>query len=85
MGRNDRLEPLDDGFVAFHDEKGERWKHKDMSAARTGEGYRVFVSDHGVERRYAFGAKESHDATIIDLREQLAQSTPVPAGTAAGG
>jgi hypothetical protein len=79
MGRNDRLEPLDDGFVAFHDESGARWKHKDMSPARTGEGYRVFVSDRGEERRYAFGPRESHDATIIDLREQLAKATPAPA------
>jgi hypothetical protein len=85
MGRNDRLEPLDDGFVAFHDEKGERWKHKDMSESRTGEGYRVFISDHGVERRYPFGPRESHDATILDLREQLAKSTSATAGTSAGG
>ena len=78
MGRNDRLEPLDDGFVAFHAENGERWKHKDMSESRTGEGYRVFISDRGEERRYAFGPKESHDATVLDLREQLAKSTPAP-------
>jgi hypothetical protein len=82
MSRNDRLEPLDDGFVAFHDEKGARWKHKDMSESRTGEGYRVFISDRGEERRYAFGPKESHDATVLDLRDQLSKSTPASAATA---
>jgi hypothetical protein len=84
MGRNDRFEPLDDGFVAFHDEKGERWKHKDMSEARTGEGYRLFVSDRGEERRYAFGPRESHDATILDLRDQLAKATSGPAAATTG-
>jgi hypothetical protein len=78
---NNRLEPLADGFVAFHTERGERWRHKDMSPARTGPGYRVFVSDAGEERRYEFGANESHDATILDLRDQLARSKPVAAGT----
>jgi hypothetical protein len=45
----------------------------------------VFISDHGVERRYPFGPRESHDATILDLREQLAKSTSATAGTSAGG
>jgi hypothetical protein len=81
---HDRLEQLDDGFVAFHDEKGVRWKHKDMTPGRTGEGYRVFISDHGEERRYTFGPKESHDATILDLRDQLAKATPPTATPAAG-
>ena len=77
---HDRLEPLADGFVAFHTERGERWRHKDMSEARTGPGYRVFVSDKGEERRYQFGEHESHDATILDLRDQLARAKPVAAG-----
>ena len=76
MGRNDRLEPLPDGFVAFHTERGERWKHKDVAGAGAGTGYRLFVSDAGEERHYVFGPKESHDATILDLREQLAKATP---------
>jgi hypothetical protein len=79
---NNRLEPLADGFVAFHTERGERWRHKDMSPARTGPGYRVFVSDAGEERRYEFGANESHDATVFDLRDQLARASAVPAGAA---
>jgi hypothetical protein len=77
MSHNDRLEPLDDGFVAFHTENGERWKHKDLEESRAGGGYRVFISDRGEERRYVFGPRESHDATIFDLRTQLAKATPV--------
>jgi hypothetical protein len=81
MGRNDRLEPLPDGFVAFHTERGERWKHKDMEEeGRVGVGYRLFISDRGEERRYTFGPKEPHDATVLDLRDQLAKATPVGAG-----
>lgn len=79
---NNKLEPVADGFVAFHTERGERWRHKDMSAARTGPGYRLFVSDAGEERRYEFGEHESHDATILDLREQLARAKPMTAGAA---
>jgi hypothetical protein len=79
---NSKLEPLADGFVAFHTERGERWRHKDMSEARTGPGYRLFVSDSGEERRYEFGAHESHDATILDLRDQLARAQPMTAGMA---
>jgi hypothetical protein len=78
---NNRLEPVADGFVAFHTEHGERWRHKDMSDARTGPGYRLFVSDKGEERRYEFGEHESHDATILDLRDQLARAKPMAAGT----
>jgi hypothetical protein len=76
---HDRLEPLADGFVAFHTTKGERWKHRDMEDARTGPGYRLFVSDRGEQREYAFGPHEPHDATLLDLREQLARATPVSA------
>ena len=74
---NNKLEPVADGFVAFHTERGERWKHQDMEDARTGTGYRIFISDKGEERRYKFGPHESHDATILDLREQLARAEPV--------
>ena len=73
---HDRLEPLADGFIAFHTAKGERWKHRDETPSRTGPGYRLFVSDRGERRRYTFGAGEPHDATVLDLRDQLARSTP---------
>ena len=79
---HDRLEPLADGFVAFHTEKGERWKHRDVAASRTGPGYRLFVSDRGEQRQYTFGPAEPHDATLLDLREQLARATPVDAAAA---
>lgn len=75
---HDRLEPLPDDFTAFHTRSGERWKHKDVEEARTGLGYRVFVSDRGERRRYDFGSHESHDATVLDLREQLERAKPLP-------
>ena len=78
---NNKLEPVADGFVAFHTERGERWRHKDMSPARTGPGHRVFISERGEERRYEFGPKEVHDATLLDLREQLAKAQPVSASS----
>ena len=81
---HDRLEPLADGFVAFHDTSGMRWKHRDVEASRTGPGYRLFVSDRGEERRYTFGPAEPHDTTIFDLREQLAKAAPAAASTTAG-
>jgi hypothetical protein len=71
------LEPLADGFVAFRTEKGERWKHRDVETSRTGPGYRLFVSDGGDQRQYVFGPHESHDATLFDLREQLAKAKPM--------
>jgi hypothetical protein len=74
---HDRLEPLADGSVAFHTAKGERWTHRDVEASRTGPGYRLFVSERGEQRRYTFGATESHDATVFDLRDQLDRATPV--------
>lgn len=81
MGGKNKLEPMADGFVGFYDESGERWKHKDIEEAATGPGYRLFLSDKGEERRYRFGPKESHDATIFDLRQQLAAAELVaPAG-----
>ena len=84
-----QLEHLPDGFIAFHAKDGQRWRHKDMTEGRVGQGYRVFISDRGEERRYEFGPKEVHDATLLDLREQLAKAKPVSAGatfdTTAGG
>ena len=71
---HDRLEPLPDGYVGFRAANGERWKHKDVEEGRTGPGYRLFISDSGEERRYAFGASEPHDATLLDLREQLSRA-----------
>ena len=78
MAGKNQLEPLDDGFVAFHTEDGERWKHRDETEARVGAGYRVFISDAGEERRFRFGANEPHDATLSDLREQLRQAEAAP-------
>ena len=75
MPRNsDRLEPLEDGFVGFRTADGQRWKHKDIEEGRVGPGYRLFVSENGEERRYSFGKNEPHDATLLDLREQLAKA-----------
>ena len=74
-----QLEHLPDGFIAFHTKDGQRWRHKDLSDSRVGPGYRVFVSDSGEERRYEFGAKEPHDATLLDLRDQLAKAKPASA------
>jgi hypothetical protein len=74
---HDHLEPLADGFVAFHTKSGDRWKHRTVGESRVGLGYRLFVSDRGEQRRYDFGPAEPHDATLLDLREQLERSTPV--------
>ena len=74
---HDRLEQLPDGSIAFRTTGGERWMHRDVEEARTGPGYRLFISDNGEERRYVFGAHEPHDATLFDLREQLARAAPV--------
>jgi hypothetical protein len=82
MGK-DRLEPLPDGFIAFHSESGERWRHKDIVAAVTGPGYRVFISDRGEERQYTFGPHESRDATLFDLRRQLSLAKPAGSPAAA--
>ncbi len=76
----DRLELLPDGFTAFHSADGTRWKHRDVGGSRVGPGYRLFVSERGERRRYEFGPKEPHDATVFDLREQLATAQPVPPG-----
>ena len=77
MAERNRLERLPDGFVAFWTASGERWRHKDVEEGRVGEGFRIFVSDLGEERRYTFGPREPHDATVEDLRDQLARATPV--------
>lgn len=77
MSKKDRLDPQPDGFVAFHTESGERWRHKDIEEAVTGPGYRLFLSDDGEERRYYFGAKEPHDTTVHDLRRQLGAASRV--------
>ena len=84
MPSKNKLEPLGDGFIAFHTESGERWKHKDVADPGAPSGYcRLFVSDRGEERRYVFGQREPRDATIHDLRDQLARAQP--AGTAVAG
>ena len=77
---HERLEPLPDGFVGFRAANGERWKHKDIEAGRTGPGYRLFVSENGEQRVYPFVPNEPHDATLLDLREQLgrAKAADVP-------
>ena len=76
---HERLEPLPDGFVGFRAANGDRWKHKDIEAGRTGPGYRLFVSEKGEQRRYLFGPTEPHDATLLDLREQLSRAKPADA------
>lgn len=81
---HDHLEPLADGFVAFHAADGTRWKHRDVESSRVGEGYRLFVSDRGEERRYTFGPGEPHDATLLDLREQLQRATAVAGDSSRG-
>ena len=84
MANKNKLEPLGDGFIAFHTETGERWKHKDVADhAAPGGSYRLFISDRREERRYVFGQREPRDATIHDLRDQLARAQPTGA-TAAG-
>ena len=82
---HDRLEPLEDGFVGFRTASGQRWKHKDIEEGRVGPGYRLFVSESGEELRYTFGPSEPHDATLLDLREQLSKATALAATGASGG
>jgi hypothetical protein len=83
MNKRDRLEPLADGWVAFHTESGERWKHKDFAeneASGLAAHYRLFVSDRGEQRRYTFAAKDPRDSTVWDLREQLRRAEVASAG-----
>jgi hypothetical protein len=77
MSDRNKLQRLPDGFVAFRTKDGQRWRHKDIEEARVGEGYRLFVSDTGEQRKYVFGPKESHDATLFDLRQQLSRAQPL--------
>ena len=76
MNKRDKLEPLADGWVGFHTESGDHWKHKDVTeTGPTGAGhYRLFVSDKGEQRRYTFAPKDPRDSTVWDLREQLRRS-----------
>jgi hypothetical protein len=86
MNKRDRLEPLADGWVAFHTESGDRWKHQDLSetgATGTPVHYRSFVSDSGEQRRYTFAPKDPRDSTVWDLREQLRRAEVVAAGAVA--
>ena len=76
MADHDRLERLDDGSIAFRATDGKRWRHRDIETSRTGPGYRLFISDTGEQRRCTFGPGESHDTTLLDLREQLARARP---------
>jgi hypothetical protein len=86
MNKRDRLEPLAEGWVAFHTESGDRWKHKDFtetSATGTTVHYRLFVSDAGEQKRYTFAPKDSRDSTVWDLREQLRRSESISANAGA--
>jgi hypothetical protein len=83
MSKRDKLEPLADGWVAFHTESGEGWKHKDFTETATSGGtthFRSFVSDRGEQKRYTFAPKDARDSTVWDLREQLRRAEPVTAG-----
>jgi hypothetical protein len=85
MNKRDKLEPLPDGFVAFHTESGEHWKHKDVEETtpdQPARHYRLFISDKGEQFRYVFGPRDPRDSTIWDLREQLKRAERVPAGSA---
>ena len=80
MSKRDKLEPLAEGWVGFHTESGERWKHKDFaetSATGTVVHYRLFVPDKGDQKRYTFAPKDSRDSTVWDLREQLRRADAV--------
>ena len=81
MSKRDKLEPMPDGWVAFHTDTGQRWKHKEFTeSATTGTvHYRLFVADAGEQRRYTFAPKDARDSTVWDLREQLRKSDPVAA------
>jgi len=86
MSKRDKLEPMPDGWVAFHTESGQRWKHKDFTenaATGTTVHYRLFVADGGEQRRYTFAPKDARDSTVWDLREQLRRSEAVTAGAGA--
>jgi hypothetical protein len=80
MSQRDKLEPVADGWVGYHTESGDHWKHKDLtevSATGTPTHYRLFVPDRGDQKRYTFGAKDPRDSTVWDLREQLRRADTV--------
>ena len=79
MADHNRLEPQSDGTIAFRAADGKRWRHRDVETSRTGPGYRLFISDSGEQRQCVFGRGESHDTTLLDLREQLARAQPFEA------
>ena len=82
MSKRDKLEPMPDGWVGFHTESGQHWKHKDFTeggATGTTVHYRLFVADSGEQRRYTFAPKDARDSTVWDLREQLRRSEAVAA------
>ena len=83
MNKRDKLEPLADGWVGFHTESGEHWKHKDFTetAPEGTRHYRLFVPDRGEQRRYNFAPKDPRDSTVWDLREQLRKAEAAPAGS----
>jgi len=86
MSKRDKLEPMPDGWVAFHTESGQGWKHKDFTESAAGATtvhYRLFVADAGEQRRYTFAPKDARDSTVWDLREQLRRSEGVTAGAGA--
>lgn len=86
MSKRDKLEPLADGWVAFHTDAGARWKHKDFTEGEPAGStvhYRLFVSDTGEQRRYTFAPKDPRDSTVWDLREQHRRSEPVAADAGA--
>jgi hypothetical protein len=86
MTKRDKLEPLAEGWVAFHTESGDRWKHKDFTETAANGAtvhYRSFVSDGGEQRRYTFAPKDSRDSTVWDLREQLRRSESIATGAGA--
>jgi len=84
MNKRDKLEPLAEGWVGFHTESGEHWKHKDFTesgATGTTVNYRLFVPDRGDQKRYTFAPKDPRDSTVWDLREQLRRADVVAGST----
>jgi hypothetical protein len=82
MSKRDKLEPLADGWVAFHTESGDRWKHKDFTEnAPTGTTahYRSFVSDKGEQKRYTFAPKDARDSPFWDCASSCGDPSPSPA------
>ena len=83
MNKRDKLEPLADGWVGFHTESGDHWKHKDVTETgptgtrcTTGCSFPI----KGEQSRYTFAPKDPRDSTVWDLREQLRRSDVATAG-----